>query len=369
MTENLLQQEQTPSVQYSLLILLRVVAWILARRWAKAFETSKERPFFSESSDVLNNHKSIQNMLQMSGTGSQPNVPPKMRDFNVQKLQNKQTKSSSKADLDSKDSRESSRSAAGADNSKTGSSKVNGIKSSMSSLNRSNQQLNQADKDNIKPSIPVPLAQSYHSGSHTKIADQVACSQPGTYGDPPKLPESIAEKLFNIAFAYLQQRSSEQYVERDSFLRLIIEDGTIEQILIRITKYPQSYNSEFIPPSAQILSYISASNFETCQQRILEPLSIQKQPSGLFSTTVELTAVEILKIQMLDHCNINQKRLSKIIQDLTIPIKNAGKRSVIILINTLRNAYWNWIESYPSEFSDLWKTKRNLGGIISRLIY
>lgn len=62
--------------------------------------------------------------------------------------------------------------------------------------------------------------------------------------------------------------------------------------------------------------------------------------------------VELSEIELMQHINVDVKRLSKLFLEGLSKFKQLRKNAQQLFVISLERAIWNWIETYPFEFAD-----------------
>jgi hypothetical protein len=226
------------------------------------------------------------------------------------------------------------------------------------SLDDSNVSLN-----GISSSVGPKLKQ-YNDGSSDLLNSIIPAEK--IVNDTPKISDPLALALFHIVMHFLQNVSivdgnKDLYIVDD-----ITERKEFRKIVASVLEYSHGSLSsklcEFSTPAFQILSFISCSNFDIIYTYVFEGVfTTSNGKSNSIKHHEELSKDDISRLRVFELCNINQSRLLKITKELTIPIKTMQNKKVVpILIATVRNCYWNWIQNNPTEVSNLWRDKINL---------
>jgi len=67
---------------------------------------------------------------------------------------------------------------------------------------------------------------------------------------------------------------------------------------------------------------------------------------------------DLFDVQLLEHINLNSRRLSEILQELSSSCRSFKRTVLVNLAVILRRAIWNWITAHPMEFVSLCQSQR-----------
>ncbi|KAI8974377.1 hypothetical protein BDB01DRAFT_807208 [Pilobolus umbonatus] len=103
--------------------------------------------------------------------------------------------------------------------------------------------------------------------------------------------------------------------------------------------------SDIYKQSSNIIYYVSSTNWDSCYSKIKNAVLYLDS-----STSIDDIPPEI---RMLEGSSLNRARLITIFRELTPYYKRMGERAQILYAKMLRKAIWKWIETYPSEFTEV----------------
>ena len=101
--------------------------------------------------------------------------------------------------------------------------------------------------------------------------------------------------------------------------------------------------------ASKVLFALSTNNFNAVFSRIsarLQELSNNAEENPDFSD-----------IELMQHINVDVGRLVKLLNEINMKFKNLRKNAQIVVMTSLERAIWSWMDTYPSEFSDLQKSR------------
>eukprot|EP00158_Paraphelidium_tribonemae_P009440 Partr_v1_DN28866_c0_g1_i2_m33177 putative NA len=117
--------------------------------------------------------------------------------------------------------------------------------------------------------------------------------------------------------------------------------------------------AEFYCTAGRLLFSISLSNWDLVYGKIKNSLYTMSQSPDEHAESAELRALEWI--------NLNARKLSVLLQDLSFVIKSFKKQVVLTLPPLLRKAIWNWINLHPQEFIALHMKRKRLEGVSDSL--
>ncbi|KAF2077194.1 hypothetical protein CYY_001515 [Polysphondylium violaceum] len=107
--------------------------------------------------------------------------------------------------------------------------------------------------------------------------------------------------------------------------------------------------------SGKVIFQLSATNYETVSGKITE--IIHAIVTG--KETEELTN----QFYLIEHMNLNSKRLSELLEKITKSANHFKKdKQQMIISQVMKKAVWNWIDNYPMEFVALCQSCERLPG-------
>ncbi|KYR01829.1 hypothetical protein DLAC_01846 [Tieghemostelium lacteum] len=107
--------------------------------------------------------------------------------------------------------------------------------------------------------------------------------------------------------------------------------------------------------SGNVLFQLSATNYEAVSGKILD--IFHSIASG------KETDEQTNQFMLIEHLNLNSKRLSELLDKVTKSAANIKKdKQQLIFSQVLRKAVWNWIDNYPMEFVALCQSGERLPG-------
>lgn len=171
------------------------------------------------------------------------------------------------------------------------------------------------------PVGPSPSPAPGDSSAGTGSTDQQAMIRP--LSDPPALDESLVKQLLALCVRFLQANN-----------------GDVANDLHKA--------------AGQVLFYISASNFLIFFARIktrIQALSVATDENA-----------DMFDLYLLEHFNLNSRRLSETLQELSSSCRSFKRTVLINLAVILRKVIWNWIHWHPMEFVSLCQSQRRLAG-------
>eukprot|EP01094_Clydonella_sp_ATCC50884_P006709 TRINITY_DN1591_c0_g1_i1.p1 TRINITY_DN1591_c0_g1~~TRINITY_DN1591_c0_g1_i1.p1 ORF type:complete len:2499 (-),score=1256.67 TRINITY_DN1591_c0_g1_i1:167-7663(-) len=128
-----------------------------------------------------------------------------------------------------------------------------------------------------------------------------------------------------------------------------LEDGVavqmFRQVMSLLTRQHPHMHAEIHRHAAEVLFQLSASNYDTIIG------SINMIFTNVTGGSEEETIAQLL---LVEHINLNMKRLSELVDKVnrsTAHFKKAGVQFAVARV--LRKAIWNWIDHYPMEFVSL----------------
>lgn len=128
-----------------------------------------------------------------------------------------------------------------------------------------------------------------------------------------------------------------------------LEDGVavqmFRQVMSLLTRQHTHLHAEIHKQAAMVLFQLSASNYDTIIG------SINMIFTNVTGGSEEETIAQLL---LVEHINLNMKRLSELLDKVnrsTAHFKKAGVQYAVARV--LRKAIWNWIDHYPMEFVSL----------------
>ncbi|KAI9294940.1 hypothetical protein K502DRAFT_360889 [Neoconidiobolus thromboides FSU 785] len=175
--------------------------------------------------------------------------------------------------------------------------------------------------------------------------------------DPPPLEEGLAFSLMRNAFQFLHITYAGDIAE--GFLSLSVNsNGTSmsksEKSPIRMFKAGSDIRTQIQNSASSILKYISASNWSTVFQRFKARITCLSQTND--------ESIELGDLKYLEYCNLNEKRMAMIFQDLNVSFLQFKRGTQINFAAILRSCIWNWIETYPLSFINLHKNQKRFEG-------
>ncbi|KAI8915768.1 hypothetical protein EDD86DRAFT_243749 [Gorgonomyces haynaldii] len=184
-----------------------------------------------------------------------------------------------------------------------------------------------------------PRSQSSVGGEH-KAKPAVAM-----YNDPPPLHTEVALELFNHVLNVMPLSDAVEY-NPYYYLELLNADIGLNDIFEMITQNPQDLQAALAEAGAQVIAYLSATNYSIIQQKLNENWVNWKQTTGIgfHHSPTEATT---------DYSNLIRCYA-------TDYIRTINKRALYNTVDGLRFAIWSFIEHYSAEFAQLWKKKQNL---------
>ncbi len=104
--------------------------------------------------------------------------------------------------------------------------------------------------------------------------------------------------------------------------------------------------------ASKVLFALSVNNFNAVFSRIsgrLQELSV--------SGSSEEPGADQTDIELIQHINVDLARLTKLLQEANGKFKTLRKAAHLALMNSLEKAIWNWMDTYPHEFTELQRTQ------------
>ena len=99
--------------------------------------------------------------------------------------------------------------------------------------------------------------------------------------------------------------------------------------------------------ASKVLFALSLNNFSAVFSRIsgrLQELSVSSEEHSDYTD-----------IELIQHINIDITRLTKLFSEAIAKFRTLKKKASICLMQSLEKAVWNWMDTYPHEFTDLQK--------------
>ncbi|KAL0078943.1 hypothetical protein F4703DRAFT_1778323 [Phycomyces blakesleeanus] len=105
--------------------------------------------------------------------------------------------------------------------------------------------------------------------------------------------------------------------------------------------------------AGKILHYVSASNWQTYYAKI-------KNAVHTLSIISDNTEASLTELRLLECCCLTRDRLSTVLTDLSPYFLNIENETKLLFAKLMRIAIWRWIESYPTEFSEMYESDNRL---------
>ena len=208
--------------------------------------------------------------------------------------------------------------------------------------------------------------------------------------DPPRFEDSIANAIFKYALRLCSTPFAKVNIETfahsgfhlygegnhrrtyfaslgfANFFRTITKRRDISDIAARILAYPNARDTDSLSfdlktSAALIVYYLSSSNWSCVYPHIKDKLINPNSPAGI--TTKESTSeVDLAELRMIGFVRPNARQLASVLVDLNARIQKFDKTVMAVSVVAIRQMIWNWIESFPLEFSKMCLEKKNLDG-------
>jgi neurofibromin 1 len=108
--------------------------------------------------------------------------------------------------------------------------------------------------------------------------------------------------------------------------------------------YPMSQVKQL---ASNVLFALSVNNFNALFSKILSRL---EETNDEFQSDACLYDLELIQ-----HINVDIAKLTRLLNEVVSKWKHLKKTSQTLLVTSLEKAIWNWLDTYPEEFTDLQK--------------
>ena len=164
--------------------------------------------------------------------------------------------------------------------------------------------------------------------------------------------------------------------ERNLYESYIIVLDTLEQCLTSQPKDPGTtrldeamYVNKLLPVLSKLVNYpidtvvYPMSQVKQLASNVLFALSVNnfnalfsKILSRLEETNEEFQSDACLyDLELIQHINVDIAKLTRLLNEVVSKWKHLKKTSQTLLVTSLEKAIWNWLDTYPEEFTDLQK--------------
>ncbi|KAL0094126.1 hypothetical protein F4703DRAFT_1816773 [Phycomyces blakesleeanus] len=172
-----------------------------------------------------------------------------------------------------------------------------------------------------------------------------------TLQDPPPLEDTLAKYMISIMSRFMHQMTVMEERDHGSATNIT---RTAYYSISGLTSLPTDIVVDIYKAASRVVFYLSASNWYIMHSKLRARI--------LYLTTTSDEAPDTSDIRLLECCALNSKRLSMMFEELHPTFTRLKKSAQLAIAVILRRAIWGWIETYPSEFINLCRSKKRLDG-------
>ncbi|XP_064460461.1 neurofibromin-like isoform X2 [Ornithodoros turicata] len=129
------------------------------------------------------------------------------------------------------------------------------------------------------------------------------------------------------------------------------ETMNVKALLRELCQFIDMPDSPMVIPlknlASKVLFALSLNNFNAVFNRISGRLH---ELSNASDETTDFSDIELIQ-----HINVDVTRLIKLLNEINTKFRSLRKNAHLCLMNSLEKAIWNWMDTYPHEFTDLQK--------------
>ncbi|KAI9026450.1 hypothetical protein CLU79DRAFT_741805 [Phycomyces nitens] len=173
--------------------------------------------------------------------------------------------------------------------------------------------------------------------------------------DPPPLDDNLARLILSVMSRIMHQMVIME--DRDPVLAHSYAINLVQTEYYTAIKSPDTTSDlmkEIYKAASKVMFYLSASNwtivFSKIKSRIL-----------YLSTTIDENP-DTSEMRFLECSSLNKNRLVMVLTEISSSFIHLKKSAQLVVALVLRRAIWNWIETYPYEFMQLYHQQRRIEG-------
>ncbi|KAL0094889.1 hypothetical protein F4703DRAFT_1902562 [Phycomyces blakesleeanus] len=208
----------------------------------------------------------------------------------------------------------------------------------------------------IQPHAPVAILGREGLLNHkNKINWNPNAMSPEELLDPPPLEDNLARLIISVMSRIMHQMIVME--ERDPVLAHSYAINLVRTEYYTTVKSPDTTSDlmkEIYKTSSRILFYLSASNWTIMFSKIKSRI--------LYLSTTADENPDTSEMRFLECSCLNKNRLVIILTEISSSFIHLKKSAQLVIAMVLRRAIWNWIETYPYEFMQLYHQQRRIEG-------
>ncbi|KAJ3414836.1 Neurofibromin 1 [Chytridiales sp. JEL 0842] len=232
---------------------------------------------------------------------------------------------------------------------------------------------------NLTPSLPSGLTPQTSMDGTSSLPTATR-----SLSDPPPLDEGLANFIISAISRFFF--TSTGHINADSISHTTFHQSLGFNISDRESYLPSNIasffthtqNKHYMPNSelyqypsgseillelqkaaGRIVFYVSASNWAIVFSRIRHTMNVL-QVTANQTDPDDVSSGDLTELRFLEWCNVNRARLATILAEMNNGFKSFTKRAQFLSAIVLRRAIWNWIETFPFEFSQLCLSQRRM---------